>query len=142
MASGKSYRQKGDLRALDTIDESTYMTPGSTAIYSGTLDTLTPKDSETTEEVYAEGSRAVGTIYRTGADFGFSAKLKFAKAQGSGEASGWEKWINRALGTASNSNAVGTNAPSSFTAWFKTSSTEEHAYTGSVVEKLVMTASG
>ena len=142
MASGKSYRQKGDLRALDTIDESTYMTPGSSAIYSGTLDTMTPKDSEETEEVFAEGSRAVGAVYRTSASFGWSARFKFALAKGSGEASGWEKWVYRALGTASNSAAVGANQPSSFTAWFKTSSTEEHAYTGSVVEKMVMTASG
>lgn len=141
MASGKTYRQKGDLRALNTIDESTYMVPGSTALYSGTLDTMTPKDSEETEEVYAEGSRAVGAIYRTSASFGWSARFRFALAKGSGATSGWEKWIYRALGTSNNSAAVGTSAPSSFTAWFKTSASEQHAYTGSVVEKLVMTAS-
>lgn len=138
MASGKTYRQKGDLRALNTITETAYNVPDTasgSASYMGTLDTVTPKDSETLEEVYADGSRAVGTIYRTAADFGFSAKLKFAATHA------WHAWITLALGTSSTSTAVGTSFPSSFTAWFKTAVNEAHAYTGSVVEKLVMTAS-
>ena len=91
--------------------------------------------SETLEEVYADGSRAVGALYKVGADFGFSARFKHAAS------SGWQRWIALALGTGSNSSQVGTSAPTSFTAWFKTSASSAHAYTGSVVEKLVMTAS-
>ena len=135
MASGKTYRQKGDLRALNVITETAYNVPDTTAAYAGTLDTVTPKDSETLEEVYADGSRAVGTIYRTAADFGFSAKFKYASNQT------WHQWIQAALGTAPNATNVGTATPTSFSAWFKTAVDEAHVYTGSVVEKLVMTAS-
>ena len=146
MAAGRSYRQKGDLRALNTVPEATYLTPTastgtSAGAYAGTLDSLTPSDSETLTEVYAEGSRAVGTIYRTGVEYGFDAKFKHAKAASSRAETGWEQWIVRALGTSANATNVGAYAPGSFTAAFKTSANEQHGYCGCVVRKLVMSAS-
>ena len=144
MASGKTYRQKGDLRALNAIAESTYGTAGSSGAYAGTLDTMTPKDSETVTYVPDEGSRGAGTGYRTAADYGFDAKFSFATSASTtaGRADGWEAWLNRALGSTNNTIITGLNAaPTSFSGWFKTSSTESHLYQGAVVDKLTMSAS-
>ena len=143
MASGRSYRQKGDLRALDSIAEATYGTPGSTAIYVGTLNTLTPKDSETVTWVPAEGSRGKGTGYRTGADYAFDAKSTHAvgATQYTNRTDGWEEWLKLAVGMEFSTWMGGSSAPQSFSAWFKTSSTEEHLYLGSVIDKLVISAS-
>lgn len=144
MASGRSYRQKGDLRALDTIAETTYGTPTTSSLYAGTLNTLTPKDSETVTWVPAEGGRGKGTGYRTGADYAFDAKFSFmtGATQVTGRTDGWEQWLGLATGVTEGNWVGGSTAmPVSFSAWFKTSSTEEHLYPGSVIDKLVISAS-
>lgn len=145
MASGKTYRQKGDLRALNVMAEATYGVPtASASVYAGTLDTMTPKDSETVTYVPDEGSRGVGTPYRTAEDFGFDAKFSFASSASttSSRTDGWERWLALAVGASNSSIRTGLNAkPTSFTAWFKTSSTEGHIYEGAVIDKLVISAS-
>jgi hypothetical protein len=137
MASGKTYRQKGDLRALNVLAESTYNVPGSTATYMGTLDTMTPKDSETVTWVPDDGSRGKGTPYRTAVDMGFDARFSFAGG------SGWTGWLALALGGGNNATVSGSSSyqPTSFSAWFKTSGTEEQIYTGAVVDVLTISAS-
>jgi glycosidase len=144
MASGLTYRQKGDLRALNRIAEATYATPGTDSIYLGTLDTVTPKDSEEVTYVPAEGGRSYRQIYRTGADYAFSAKSTHTvgETQYASRTDGWEEWLKLASNMAVRTWMGGSNSsPQSFSAWFKTSSTEEHLYLGSVIDKLTISAS-
>lgn len=133
---------KGDLRALGAQEETTFGTGDGDPIYAGTLDTLTPSDSEEVTEVVAEGSRGIGTQYRTAASFGFTAAFKHMKESSTRGNTGWEQWVYRALGALSTSTThTGANSqPQPFSATFKTSSTEQHLYQGCVLNEYRISA--
>lgn len=126
-------RTLGDLCGLTVRGETTYGVIGADAgAYAGTTLTLDDGTEGTTEETWGCGKRIPEKVRYTGLSTGFSATFNHVEGQG------WEKWIERAVGSLS---GVQRTTPSFSTA-VRVSPSEVHLWTGCRVNTLGISATG